>query len=43
MRCTFNLSDDDVPFQPSGRALISTGEVDDHFLGSYAAIIEEIA
>ncbi|MES2119054.1 MAG: alpha-glucosidase [Pseudomonadota bacterium] len=43
LRCTFNLSDRPVPFRPSGLRLIGAGEVDEHELGAYAAVIEEIA
>ena len=42
LRCTFNLSDRAASFMPSGRPLISTGEIDDGTLGPYAALIEEI-
>lgn len=40
--CTFNLSDRRAPFQPSGRALASAGNVDLAELGPYSAVIEEI-
>jgi alpha-glucosidase len=43
VRCTFNLSGTSVPFAPAGRCLISTGNIDGNALGSYAALIEEIA
>jgi alpha-glucosidase len=43
LRCTFNLSDANVPFQPSGRRVTSTGDVAAEALGPYAALIEEIA
>ena len=43
LRCTFNLSDATAPFQPSGRCLIRTGDIDGDALGPYAALIEEIA
>ena len=43
LRCTFNLSGDPAPFQPSGRRLLDTGNIEPDTLGSYAAIIEEIA
>jgi alpha-glucosidase len=43
LRCTFNLSDARSAFNPSGRPLISTGDVTDEALGPYAALIEEIA
>jgi alpha-glucosidase len=43
LRCTFNLSDANAPFQPSGRNIVSTGDVTDEALGPYAALIEEIA
>jgi alpha-glucosidase len=43
LRCTFNLSDVNAPFQPLGRRIVSAGEVTDDALGPYAALIEEIA
>jgi alpha-glucosidase len=43
LRCMFNLSDRAVPFEPSGRALIGTGDINGGTLGPYAAIVEEIA
>jgi alpha-glucosidase len=43
LRCTFNLSSEPVPFRPTGKSLISTGDIDDGALGPYAAVIEEIA
>jgi alpha-glucosidase len=43
LRCSFNLSNAHAPFQPSGTCLIRTGDVDGDALGSYAALIEEIA
>jgi alpha-glucosidase len=43
LRCSFNLSDVTASFQPSGRCLIRTGDVDGGALGPYAALIEEIA
>jgi alpha-glucosidase len=43
LRCTFNLSGEPAPFQPSGRRLLATGNIEPDTLGSYAAIIEEIA
>ena len=43
LRCTFNLSDETVSFEPAGTPLISTGDIDDNSLGPYAAVIEEMA
>jgi alpha-glucosidase len=43
LRCTFNLSEEAAAFTGSGKALFSTGHVDDSSLGSYAGVIEEIA
>ena len=43
VRCTFNLSDRPVPFRSSGLRLIGAGDIDEHQLGAYAAIIEEMA
>jgi len=43
LRCTFNLSGEDVAFRSAGKALISCGDVDGGSLGPYAAVIEEIA
>jgi alpha-glucosidase len=43
LRCSFNLSDIRAPFQRVGRPVVSTGDVTDDALGSYAALIEEIA
>ncbi len=43
LRCVFNLSAETVAFQPIGRALISTGDIDGGLLGPHAAIIEEMA
>ena len=42
LRCTFNLSDRLLPFNPKGRELIRAGIVDGSSLGPYAALIEEI-
>ena len=42
LRCTFNLSDAPASFQPSGRELIGTGDIDRNALGPYAALIEEV-
>jgi hypothetical protein len=43
LRCSFNLSDSPVPFQAAGKALIRVGDVDAAALGTYAAVVEEIA
>jgi hypothetical protein len=43
LRCTFNLSATRAAFQPSGRPLIRTGDIDGEAFGPYAALIEEIA
>jgi alpha-glucosidase len=43
LRCTFNLSHAKAPFQPSGRCLLRSGDIDGAALGPYAALIEEIA
>ena len=42
LRCTFNLSDRLLPFNPKGRELIRAGIVEKSSLGPYAALIEEI-
>jgi alpha-glucosidase len=43
LRCSFNLSETNVAFEPNGRALIHTGGLGDGLLGPYEAIVEEIA
>jgi len=43
LRCTFNLSANLAPFQPSGRRLMDTGNIEADTLGPYAAAFEEIA
>ena len=43
LRCTFNLSAKAARFDPSGKAVISTGSIDGSILGAYAALVEEIA
>jgi alpha-glucosidase len=43
LRCSFNLSEARVPFNPSGKKLIASGEIDGGELGPYAALIEDIA
>lgn len=43
LRCTFNLSGNLAPFQPSGRRLMDTGNIEADTLGPYAAAFEEIA
>jgi alpha-glucosidase len=43
LRCAFNLSGDPAPFQPSGRRLLATGDIEGDTLGPYAAVVEEIA
>jgi alpha-glucosidase len=43
LRCTFNLSDRPATFEPSGKVLISSGNIDAGALGPYAGLIEEIA
>ena len=42
LRCSFNLSNRPASFQPSGDAVIQTGEIGSE-LGPYAAVIEKIA
>jgi alpha-glucosidase len=42
LRCTFNLSNRPSSFIAGGRQLASNGDIDDGFLGPYAAVIEEI-
>ncbi len=42
LRCTFNLSDRPVEFEPSGISLLAAGEVDGGTLGPYAALIEDV-
>jgi alpha-glucosidase len=43
LRCSFNLSPRPASFTAVGRALITTGDVDERKLGPYAAAVEEIA
>jgi len=43
LRCTFNLSDQPVPFEPSGKALFETGQVDGGSIAPYGALIEELS
>jgi alpha-glucosidase len=43
LRCTFNLSDRPASFEPSGKVLICSGNIDGGALGPYAGLIEEIA
>jgi alpha-glucosidase len=42
LRCTFNLSESELPFAPAGRQLFRTGPVSPSSLGAYAAAIEEL-
>jgi len=42
LRCTFNLSDQAASYTPSGKMLISSGDIDDGRFGPYAALVEEI-
>jgi alpha-glucosidase len=42
LRCTFNLSSSTVPFRPSGKCLIATGDCAEGKLGGYSALIEEL-
>lgn len=42
LRCTFNLSDRDLPLSPTGKTLMTAGIVSSDRLGPYSAIIEEI-
>jgi len=42
LRCTFNLSDVEVPLMPHNGPLISAGQVLANALGPYAALIEEL-
>ncbi len=42
LRCTVNLSELEVPWQRTGRLLLSSGDVADDRLGAYAACIEEV-
>ena len=43
LRCTFNLSPRAAGHEPSGKAIVSTGDLDGGLLGPYSAVIEEIA
>jgi alpha-glucosidase len=43
LRCSFNLSNQAVPFSAAGMELMRSGKVDAGSLGAYAATIEEIA
>lgn len=42
LRCTFNLSAENVPFTPHGRPLLQAGRVGDSQLGPFASIIESV-
>jgi alpha-glucosidase len=42
LRCSFNLTDQPVQFQPSGAPLLHVGEVGGQAFGPYAALIEEL-
>jgi alpha-glucosidase len=42
LRCTFNLSDSDVPLSKAGKALMTAGMVGDETLGPFSAIVETI-
>ncbi len=42
LRCTFNLSDDEVPLSPHNGSLFRVGNVLANALGPFAALIEEI-
>ena len=43
LRCTFNLSDQDVPYTPQGSPLLKSGSVSEASLGPYAGVIEDLA
>ena len=43
LRCAFNLSEQEVRYDATGKVLLSTGQVEGGRLGPYAAVIEEIA
>ena len=43
LRCTFNLSEDEMRYGAGGKVLLTTGHVEGGGLGPYAAVIEEIA
>jgi alpha-glucosidase len=43
LRCSFNLSEQPAPFEPSGKSILQTGQVDGNSLGPYGAVIEELA
>ena len=43
LRCTFNLSPRAADHESSGKAIVSTGDLDGGVLGPYSAVIEEIA
>jgi alpha-glucosidase len=42
VRCTFNLSRRPAPLTDAGKRLISVGDVAQHMLGPYAAVVEII-
>ncbi len=42
LRCTLNLSEEDIRYEPSGKTLLATGRVDGGMLGAYAALIEDL-
>ena len=43
LRCTFNLSNRPAEFDPAGKTIVATGDLDGGMLGAYSAVIEEIA
>ena len=43
LRCTFNLSNRPAQFEPAGKTIVATGDLDGGMLGAYSAVIEEIA
>jgi alpha-glucosidase len=42
LRCTFNLSDRDLPISPAGKPLMTAGNVRGAMLGAYSAIVEAV-
>ena len=42
LRCTFNLSDAPTAWETSGSRIISSGEVSEHTLGAWSAVVEAI-
>ena len=43
LRCTFNLSEQEVHYAAAGQILLTSGRADSGSLGPYAAVIEQIA